>query len=46
MITYEREMSHYIIYLNGEFYCTADDMDEVKREIENIKKEQENGNKN
>ena len=25
---------HYEIYINGEFYCTADNMAEVREEIE------------
>lgn len=27
---------HYEIYVNGEFYCSADDMTEVREEIEKI----------
>lgn len=41
MITYAREKDHYVIYIDGEFYCTADDIREVKREIENLKEKKE-----
>ena len=28
---------HFEIYINGKFYCTADNMTEVDEEIENLK---------
>ena len=28
---------HFEIYINGKFYCTADNMAEVDEEIENLK---------
>lgn len=30
---------HYEVYINGKFYCTADDLNEAAREIEDYKKE-------
>lgn len=30
---------HYEVYINGEFYCSADNMSEVNREIKNYKGE-------
>lgn len=31
----KRVHEHFEIYINGEFYCTADNMAEVREEIEN-----------
>lgn len=28
---------HYEVYINGEFYCSADNMTEAAKEIENAK---------
>lgn len=33
-VTQERE--HYIIYVNGKFYCSADNLKEVQKELETI----------
>lgn len=30
---------HYEIYINGKFYCTADDLNEAAREIEDYERE-------
>lgn len=30
---------HYILYIDGKFYCTADNMEEVEEELKNYVKE-------
>lgn len=36
MVTYEikPDREHFVVYINGEFYCTADDYLEATRDIE------------
>ena len=29
---------HYEVYINGKFYCSADNMQEAAKEIENVRK--------
>jgi hypothetical protein len=31
----EREREHFEVYINGKFYCTADNEEEAENEIEN-----------
>ena len=31
---------HYEIYIQGKFYCSADNMDEVAKEMENLSNQQ------
>lgn len=40
-MTYEikREREHFVVYINGNFYCSADDEKEAATEIENYIKE-------
>lgn len=33
-IDIKRDHEHYVVYINGEFYCTADTFDEAIREIQ------------
>lgn len=40
-IDIRKDHEHYIIYVNGEFHCTADDMIEVRKEIAEIEGGQE-----
>lgn len=35
----EPTYGHFEVYINGEFYCTADSVNEATREIEDYKKE-------
>lgn len=37
---------HYILYINGKFYCTADNMKEVDEELRNYVKKGGNKNEN
>ena len=37
---------HYVLYINGEFYCTADNMKEVDEELRNYVEKGGNRNEN
>ena len=30
----KREYEHFVVYINGNFYCTADTRDEAEREVD------------
>ena len=31
-----RDRDHYVVYINGKFYCTADTNQEAKKEMEQV----------
>ena len=31
-----RDRDHYVVYINGKFYCTADTYQEAKKELEQV----------
>ena len=35
-IQVEQVKDHYVIYINGKFYCSADNLKEVKEELSTI----------
>lgn len=41
MVTIKHEYGHYTIYVNGNFYCTADTREEAEREKQQAEKELE-----
>lgn len=41
MVTIKYEYGHYTIYVNGNFYCTADTREEAEREKQQAEKELE-----
>lgn len=42
----KRDREHYVVYINGEFYCTADKQNEAAKEIEEYMKERRNKHEN
>ena len=34
----KRDYDHYVVYINGNFYCTADSYDEAVEEVNNYEK--------
>lgn len=41
MVTIKHEHGHYTIYVNGDFYCTAETREEAEREKRQAKEEKE-----
>ena len=37
MVEIKREREHWVILVDGKFYCSCDNMDEVREEIKGIK---------
>lgn len=35
----KREREHFVVYINGKFYCSADNEKEAAKELENYVKE-------